>query len=132
MRKPGASPVRPPTMSIQLPSPKPPGTGSTIAVRVKASTADGSESEYVSGEPVEILWHKVVRRMPWALGTPFKARQFTLNPKGQFQTKLENALASATGDPEILPEPVFGDNDPAQIQAGGAGRYIQDPVEYRR
>ena len=100
------------------------GTGSTIAVRVKASTADGSESEYVSGEPVEILWHKVVRRMPWALGTPFKARQFTLNPRGQFQTKLENALASATGDPEILPEPVFGDNSPAQIQAAvQAGTY---------
>lgn len=71
-------------------------TGTLLTLRVKGVATDGNESEYVSGDPVEILYHKVIRFIPWKFGTPFKARQFTKNAKNQYQTVLEGALAKYT------------------------------------
>lgn len=92
------------------------GTGSTIKIRIKASDPDGNESNYVEGDELEILWHKVSKLVSWTVGTAFKARQFTLNDRKQYQTKLEGAYASETADPDFVPLEDFGDNSPAQIE----------------
>lgn len=70
-----------------------------ITVRVKAKDQEGAESAYSTGETVEILYHKVIRKIPWQRGKPFKARQYTYNGKKQYQTMREGALAGIEAKP---------------------------------
>lgn len=70
-----------------------------ITVRVKAKDQEGAESAYSTGETVEILYHKVIRKIPWQRGKPFKARQYTYNGKKQYQTMREGALAGIEAEP---------------------------------
>lgn len=70
-----------------------------ITVRVKAKDQEGAESAYSTGETVEILYHKVIRKIPWQQGKPFKARQYTYNGKKQYQTMREGALAGIEAEP---------------------------------
>ena len=70
-----------------------------ITVRVKAKDQEGAESAYSTGEAAEILYHKVIRKIPWQRGKPFKARQYTYNGKKQYQTMREGALAGIEAKP---------------------------------
>ena len=70
-----------------------------ITVRVKAKDQEGAESAYSTGETAEILYHKVIRKIPWQRGKPFKARQYTYNGKKQYQTMREGALAGIEAKP---------------------------------
>ena len=70
-----------------------------IIVRVKAKDQEGAESAYSTGEAAEILYHKVIRKIPWQQGKPFKARQYTYNGKKQYQTMREGALAGIEAEP---------------------------------
>ena len=70
-----------------------------IIVRVKAKDQEGAESAYSTGEAAEILYHKVIRKIPWQRGKPFKARQYTYNGKKQYQTMREGALAGIEAKP---------------------------------
>ena len=70
-----------------------------IIVRVKAKDQEGAESAYSTGEAAEILYHKVIRKIPWQRGKPFKARQYTYNGKKQYQTMREGALAGIEAEP---------------------------------
>lgn len=70
-----------------------------ITVRVKAKDQEGAESAYSTGEAAEILYHKVIRKIPWQQGKPFKARQYTYNGKKQYQTMREGALAGIEAEP---------------------------------
>lgn len=79
--------------SYQLTVPQVSAVGTMLTVRVKAKDPDGAESAYSTGEAAEILYHKVIRKIPWPQGTPFKSRQFTYNSKKQFQTMMCGALA---------------------------------------
>lgn len=65
----------------------------TVTVRVKALDSEGHESEYATGAVQMILCDKVIRKIPWQQGKPFKARQYTYNGKKQYQTMREEALA---------------------------------------
>ena len=65
----------------------------TITVRVKALDSEGHESEYATGAVQMILCDKVIRKIPWQQGKPFKARQYTYNGKKQYQTMRKGALA---------------------------------------
>ena len=67
--------------------------GTMLVVRVKAKDQEGAESAYSTGETVEILYHKVIRKIPWQRGKPFKVRQYTYNGKKQYQTMRKGALA---------------------------------------
>lgn len=67
--------------------------GKTITIRVKATFGEEITSEYSTGKKEEILYHKVIRLIPWDFGTPFKARQFTKNERGQFQTLFKGSIA---------------------------------------
>ena len=82
--------------SYQVNVPKVSSVGVMFAVRVKAKDIEGAESAHATGAETEILYHKVVRKIPWSKGTPFKARQFTRNDKKQYQTMLEGALVEVT------------------------------------
>ena len=73
--------------------------GTMITVRVKAKDQEGAESAYSTGEAAEILYHKVIRKIPWQRGKPFKARQYTYNGKKQYQTMREGALAGIEAKP---------------------------------
>ena len=70
-----------------------------ITVRVKAKDQEGAESAYSTGEAAEILYRKVIRKIPWQQGKPFKARQYTYNGKKQYQTMREGALAGIEAEP---------------------------------
>lgn len=71
----------------------------TITVRVKALDSEGHESEYATGAVQMILCDKVIRKIPWQQGKPFKARQYTYNGKKQYQTMREGALAGIEAEP---------------------------------
>ena len=43
--------------------------------------------------------NKVIRKIPWQRGKPFKARQYTYNGKKQYQTMREGALAGIEAKP---------------------------------
>lgn len=74
--------------------------GKRLTIRVKATDNGGNESKYSTGKATEILYHKVVRLIPWNFGTDFRIRQFTKNSRSQYQTMLAGSTAEivATGN----------------------------------
>ena len=88
-----------PETSCLVSVPQVSAAGTMIIVRVKAKDQEGAESAYSTGETVEILYHKVIRKIPWQQGKPFKARQYTYNGKKQYQTMREGALAGIEAEP---------------------------------
>ncbi|MBM6924132.1 fibronectin type III domain-containing protein [Hydrogenoanaerobacterium saccharovorans] len=88
-----------PETSCLVSVPQVSAAGTMIIVRVKAKDQEGAESAYSTGETAEILYHKVIRKIPWQQGKPFKARQYTYNGKKQYQTMREGALAGIEAEP---------------------------------
>ena len=82
--------------------------GKRLTIRVKATDAGGNESKYSTGKATEILYHKVVRFIPWNFGTDFRIRQFTKNSRSQYQTMLSGSTAEivATGNLRLGDMPV--------------------------
>ena len=82
--------------------------GKRLTIRVKATDAGGNESKYSTGKATEILYHKVVRFIPWTFGTDFRVRQFTKNSRSQYQTMLSGSTAEivATGNLRLGDMPV--------------------------
>lgn len=74
--------------------------GKRLTIRVKAIDNGGNESKYSTGKTTEILYHKVIRLIPWNFGTDFRIRQFTKNSRSQYQTMLSGSTAEivATGN----------------------------------
>lgn len=74
--------------------------GKRLTIRVKATDAGGNESKYSTGKATEILYHKVIRLIPWTFGIDFRVRQFTKNSRSQYQTMLAGSTAEiiATGN----------------------------------
>lgn len=82
--------------------------GKRLTIRVKATDNGGNESKYSTGKATEILYHKVIRLIPWNFGTDFRIRQFTKNSRSQYQTMLAGSTAEivATGNLRLGDMPV--------------------------